>query len=869
MNKFILFLLLLWPLGAFGQGTFPDAVTASGGGTIALTTGTHGNRTVLLDCTGGDTVTVPSANPADFIYRLKRTNADGTGNCTIDPDGSETIDGSATYLLTFQYQVIEITSDGTNWVVGAVVGEVIPSGSALPATCTVGEEFFKTTAPIGMYVCLVTNRWALPITGLPSILDPTVFTGSGLDDLTFGGTFTGSSNRQYCVQIDDVVSSPDTVSIGVVGSCTNIATGFTIQPGTPITIDSGVNFTITNGDGHTLSDKWETTARPSVDGDGLASILFSNNTRLQWKNSSGTKQVEFGFFGDNNMYMDFSTRAGFFLTHNGGDLYQFIAAGSLGDPLTFEIGSAVNGTGILSLRGITSGSAKISVPSVAGSPNTILLPTATAAASGHLLSSDGGNPQQLSWVAPFTLPATVVRTDQSNTYTTGAQSFAAATSLTIPVAAGAAPTANGIIAYDSTANEYKAGYNGTGRTLANLAGTQTFTNKTLTTPVMGAFTVAGLPAAGTANRVAIVTDSATAGSCTSGGGSARAWCRDTGAAWEPLGDGGGGGGLGDPGGNGVVVRTALNTTINRSIAGTAPINVANGDGVSANPTVSLDQAAAYTWTGLQSLGAEVRFAGVITPAQITSDQSNYDPSGNSTASALRLSSDASRNISGLAQGNSGTIKWLANVGTFNIVLQHEQTGSSPSNRFLFPSAENITIPPDSAMRIQYDATSSRWRLVSRPMILAAIGTAGIAAFNQGAAVTAARSDHTHRSLLTLQWFFPGAPSTGVQPARSAAALNATNCTILNSKMMVNTAGGASSSYNIQRCTAGGNTPCTSTANIYGSAVTLAASNTDVTGGAPTTATITAGDPFRVDLVSVGSSAQHFTVQMTYKCESID
>jgi hypothetical protein len=61
-------------------------------------------------------------------------------------------------------------------------------------------------------------------------------------------------------------------------------------------------------------------------------------------------------------------------------------------------------------------------------------------------------------------------------------------------------------------------------------------------PVLYAYTVAGLPAAGTAGRVAVVTDAATAGSCTSGSGSSLALCRDSASAWVPLGDGGGGGG---------------------------------------------------------------------------------------------------------------------------------------------------------------------------------------------------------------------------------------------------------------------------------------------------------------------------------------
>lgn len=58
---------------------------------------------------------------------------------------------------------------------------------------------------------------------------------------------------------------------------------------------------------------------------------------------------------------------------------------------------------------------------------------------------------------------------------------------------------------------------------------------------IGSYTVATLPAAGAANRVAFVTDG-NGNSCTSGGGTTTVFCRDTGAAWQAIGNIAGSGG---------------------------------------------------------------------------------------------------------------------------------------------------------------------------------------------------------------------------------------------------------------------------------------------------------------------------------------
>ncbi len=128
------------------------------------------------------------------------------------------------------------------------------------------------------------------------------------------------------------------------------------------------------------------------------------------------------------------------------------------------------------------------------------------------------------------------------------------------------------------------------------AGTQDFEAAAVTRPLRR-LAFASFPATCTANREFLErSDPAAAGQVVY-------VCNAAGTGWDLVGDGGGGGGgLGDPGANGVVVRTALNTTVARTITGTTSnITVTNGDGVAGNPTLDLGATAvqtdqANTWT---------------------------------------------------------------------------------------------------------------------------------------------------------------------------------------------------------------------------------------------------------------------------------
>jgi hypothetical protein len=114
---------------------------------------------------------------------------------------------------------------------------------------------------------------------------------------------------------------------------------------------------------------------------------------------------------------------------------------------------------------------------------------------------------------------------------------------------------------------------------------------------------------------------------------------------------------------------------------------------------------------MTTLPENIAFTGDITPAQIISNQNDYTPTGLSTATTLRLNSDASRNITGLAGGADGRIIILANTGSFNIVLINQSASSVAGNRFILANSADITLITNQDVMLQYDSTSSRWRLI--------------------------------------------------------------------------------------------------------------------------------------------------------------
>lgn len=156
--------------------------------------------------------------------------------------------------------------------------------------------------------------------------------------------------------------------------------------------------------------------------------------------------------------------------------------------------------------------------------------------------------------------------------------------------------------------------------------------------------------------------------------------------------------------------TEIASAIVANVNTTHPLLSTDDEFVYKNHPVTLNSKTLSNSCIVPFITQDLNLTGDITPSQITSNQNNYSPTGLATATRLRLSTDASRNITGLALGADGRVNIIDNVGAQNIVLTNQDAASTDINRFLLGS--NLTIPADKSVTLVYDSTTLRWRLAS-------------------------------------------------------------------------------------------------------------------------------------------------------------
>ena len=86
--------------------------------TVAKSAGYTANSDVFIECNASGsafTITLPSATSSTHnVYIINKIDSSGNA-VTINADASELVDGELTQVLTTQYDVIKIRSNGTTW----------------------------------------------------------------------------------------------------------------------------------------------------------------------------------------------------------------------------------------------------------------------------------------------------------------------------------------------------------------------------------------------------------------------------------------------------------------------------------------------------------------------------------------------------------------------------------------------------------------------------------------------------------------------------------------------------------------------------------------------------------------------------------
>jgi len=459
-----------------------------------------------------------------------------------------------------------------------------------------------------------------------------------------------------------------------------------------------------------------------------------------------------------------------------------------------------------------------------GTGSTALLATLTGLATGDLLKWSGTN-----WVnAASAAKADALTNDPTdcgaNQYATG---IAANGNLTCsqPATSNLSDGAN--VVKNNQTNTYS-------------TGTQDFESASVTRPFRR-LAYASFPGTCTANREFLErSDPGTAGQvlyvCNSGGN-----------GWDLVGDGGAGGG----GDNISVNGTAATDADFDDATPAAPANAINvkwqkDTGTPNNVSAYVPYATPLTVTG----GNLTTDSSVVRNSQANTYSTGAQDFSSATSLKVPIGAGAAPTTSGLIAYDSSANQYRAGVNTVA--------------NYLVQAAAALT----SGQLVQ---GSGNGAVAASGYTVVASGSAGVGPSKVGTATSLARSDHDHRSVHALTWFFPGTPATGVQNLTLTFPDGSiTNISILDMRATVNTTSASSSTFNIQHCTAN----CTGTSptfgDIYSTALTLSGNTrTAAIGSAPdqNVATLAAGDQFKANLVTIGSALADVTITMTYKYDT--
>jgi len=102
-----------------GAGADPTWASPPGGWTVknisANYTAADGEALAVDASAGAVTITLPSPSNGARV-RVKKTDA-SSNTVTVQPSGTETIDGASSHTISQKNEAYEYISDGTNWLI--------------------------------------------------------------------------------------------------------------------------------------------------------------------------------------------------------------------------------------------------------------------------------------------------------------------------------------------------------------------------------------------------------------------------------------------------------------------------------------------------------------------------------------------------------------------------------------------------------------------------------------------------------------------------------------------------------------------------------------------------------------------------------
>lgn len=107
-----------------------------------------------------------------------------------------------------------------------------------------------------------------------------------------------------------------------------------------------------------------------------------------------------------------------------------------------------------------------------------------------------------------------------------------------------------------------------------------------------------------------------------------------------------------------------------------------------------------------------KMSGDISPTSLSAQADNYSPTSLGSANGIRQDASAPVTITGLDGGEDGRLIVFHNISSSAITLAHENASSDAANRFDLSGAANRVVASRESVLLQYDSTSSRWRVIT-------------------------------------------------------------------------------------------------------------------------------------------------------------